>query len=51
MVLAYLYAIFNSLTQNLKNLWVDFHQTWYRGPPPGADELIRFYARSAKGQK
>ena len=29
------YAIFTSLTQNLKNPWVDFHQTWYRGAPPG----------------
>ena len=42
MVLVYLYAIFTSLTQNLKNIWVDFHQTWYRSPPPGEDELIRF---------
>ena len=27
-----------------------FHQTWYRGAPPGVDELIRFWARSAQGQ-
>ena len=27
-----------------------FHQTWYRGPPPGVDELIRFWARSAQRQ-
>ena len=38
------YAIFTSLTRNLKNLWVDFHQTWYRGAPLGVDELIRFWA-------
>ena len=44
------YAIFTSLTRNLKNLWVDFHQTWYRGAPPGVDELIRFWARSAQRQ-
>ena len=40
-----------SLTQNLKNPWVDFHQTWYRGAPPGVDELIRFWARSAQLQR
>ena len=45
------YVIFTSLTQNLKNLWVDFHQTWYRGAPPGVDELIRFWARSAQRQR
>ena len=45
------YAIFTSLTRNLKNLWVDFHQTWYRGAPPGVDELIRFWARSAQHQR
>ena len=39
------------LTQNLKNPWVEFHQTWYRGAPPGVDELIRFWARSAQGQR
>ena len=36
------YAIFTSLMRNLKKPWVDFHQTWYRGAPPGVDELIRF---------
>ena len=45
------YAIFISLTRNLKNPWVDFHQTWYRGAPPGVDELIRFWARSAQRQR
>ena len=45
------YAIFTSLTQNLKNLLMDFHQTWYRGAPPGVDELIRFWARSAQRQR
>ena len=29
---------------------MEFHQTWYRGPPPGVDELIRFWARSAQCQ-
>ena len=38
------------LRENLKNPWVDFHQTWYRGAPPGVDELIRFWARSAQRQ-
>ena len=33
-----------------RNPWVDFHQTWYRGAPPGVDELIRFWARSAQRQ-
>ena len=42
---------FTSLTQNLKNPWVNFHQTWYRDAPPGVDELIRFCARSAQGQR
>ena len=42
-----IYATFTSLTQNLKNPWVNFHQTWYRGAPPGVNELIRFGARSA----
>ena len=37
--------------RNLKNPWVDFHQTWYRGAPPGVDELIRVWARSALGQR
>ena len=45
------YAILTSLTQNLKNPWVDFHQTWYMGAPPGVDELIRFWARSAERQR
>ena len=45
------YAIFPSLTRNLKNPWVDFHQTWYRGVPPGVDELIRFWARSVQRQR
>ena len=45
------YANFTSLTQNLKNPWVDFLQTWYRGAPPGVDELIRIWARSAQGQR
>ena len=45
------YAIFTSLTQNLKNPWVDFHQTWYRGATPGVDELIRYWARSAQRQR
>ena len=44
------YAIFTSFTRNLKNPWVDFHQTWYRGAPPGVDELIRFWARSVQRQ-
>ena len=44
------YAIFTSLTRNLKNLWVDFYQTWYRGAPPGVDELIRFWASSTQRQ-
>ena len=30
---------------------MDFHQTWYRGAPPGVDELIRIWARSAQGQR
>ena len=30
--------------------WVDF-QTWYMGAPPGVDELIRFWARSAQRQR
>ena len=47
MNLVYIYAIFTSLTQNLKNPWENFHQTWYRGAPPGVNELIRFGARSA----
>ena len=38
-------------TQNLKNPWVDFHQTWYRGATPGVDELIRYWARSAQRQR
>ena len=46
----YKYAIFTSFTRNLKNPWVDFHQTWYRGALPGVDELIRFWARSAQCQ-
>ena len=37
--------------QNLKNLLMDFHQTWYRGASPGVDELIRFWARSAQRQR
>ena len=45
------YAIFTSLTRNLENLWVDFHQTWYMDAPPGVDELIRFWARFAQGQR
>ena len=45
------YAIFTSFTQNLKNPWVDFHQTRYRGNPPRVDELIRFWARSAQCQR
>ena len=40
------YAIFTSLMRNLKNPWVDFHQTWYMDAPPGVDELIRVWARS-----
>ena len=36
--------------RNLKNPWVDFPQTWYRGTPPGVDELIRFWARSVQRQ-
>ena len=36
------YPLVTSLTRNLKNPWVDFHETWYRGAPPGVDELIRF---------
>ena len=39
------------LTRNLKNPQVDFHQTWYMGAPPGVDELIRFWARSAQRQR
>ena len=34
----------SGITRNLKNPWMDFHQTWYRGAPPGVDELIRFWA-------
>ena len=30
---------------------MEFHQTWYRGAPPGVDELIRFWARSAQRQR
>ena len=45
------YAIFPSLTRHLKNPWVDFHQTWYRGAPPGVDDLFRFWARSAQLQR
>ena len=30
---------------------MEFHQTWYRGAPPGVDELIRFWARSAQCQR
>ena len=30
---------------------MDFHQTRYRGAPPGVDELIRFWARSAHRQR
>ena len=40
-----------SLPRNLKNPWVDFYQTWYRGAPWQVDELIRFWARSAQGQR
>ena len=29
---------------------MEFHQPWYRGPPPGVDELIRFWPRSAQRQ-
>ena len=36
-----------AITQVLLN---GFYQTWYRGPPPGVDELIRFWARSAQRQ-
>ena len=39
-----------SLPRNLKNPWVDFYHTWPRGSPWGVHELIRFWARSAKGQ-
>ena len=28
-----------------------FHQTWYMDAPPGVDELIRFWARFAQGQR
>ena len=45
------YAIFKSLPRNLKNPWVDFHQTWHRGAQWRVDELIRFWARSAQGQR
>ena len=40
-----------SLTRNLKNPWVDFHHTWPRGAPWRVDELIRFWGRSAQGQR
>ena len=40
-----------SLTQNLKNPLVDFYHTWPRGAPWRVDELIRFWARSAQGQR
>ena len=40
-----------SLTQNLKNPWVDFYHTWPRGAPWWVDELIRFMARSTQGQR
>ena len=39
------------LTRNLKNPLVDFHHTWPRGAPWRVDELIRFWARSAQGQR
>ena len=45
------YAIFTSLPRNLKNPLVDFHHTWPRGAPWRVDELIRFWARSAQGQR
>ena len=40
-----------SLTQNLKSPLVDFYHTWPRGAPWRVDELIRFWARSAQGQR
>ena len=43
--------VFTSLTRNLKKPWVDFHQTWYMGAPPGVDEVIRFLVRFAQGQR
>ena len=43
--------LFLLVNANLKNPLVDFHQTWYRGAPPEVDELIRFWARSAQGQR
>ena len=42
---------FYLVNANLENLWVDFHQTWYMDAPPGVDELIRFWARFAQGQR
>ena len=44
------YAIFTSLPQNLKNPWVDFHQTWHKGTPWGVDEpLGGFSSNLAQG--
>ena len=43
-------AIFPRLRNKLKYYLMEFHQTWYRGAPPGVDELIRFWARSAQRQ-
>ena len=40
-----------SLPRNFKNPWVNFNHTWLRGAPWGVDELIRFWARSARGQR
>ena len=34
-----------------KNPLVDFYHTWPRDAPWGVDELIRFWARSAQGQR
>ena len=41
---------FFCLRDNSSITLMEFHQTWYRGPPPGVDELIRFWARSAQRQ-
>ena len=46
-LICYFYLV-NAKSQ--EPLAVDFHQTWYRGAPPGVDELIRFWASSAQRQ-
>ena len=38
LLICYFYLLNTKSQEHL----VDFHQTWYRSPPPGEDELIRF---------